>query len=240
MKEKSESKQIDHVMKMLEQEEKMVKSEVEKFYPDDILAHFSFSSEKAPLAPLLTKAKEPPAPQTPTQAKMKEICLQIRDNVKQGKQGNVEIQLNKGRQLSDKQAFPLGNTVIKVLPLDADKPEYLFIKSGYTLDATIFLGYDSVQGIMVIQDENGDDNFLRLSEFHLLSLRDDPNPHKEIGLMTSYVWLTAKVFTSILFASSLDPVKSLLLSEWLLAEWQRAKEALLDCNTEVTGGSAHE
>jgi len=91
-------------------------------------------------------------------------------------------------------------------------------------------------GIMLIRDENGDDYFLRLSEFHMLSLRTDPDPHKEVGLMTSFVWLSAKVYTSVVVAPSLDPIKNLLLSEALLAEWQRAKDAASKPSGEEGGG----
>lgn len=76
-------------------------------------------------------------------------------------------------------------------------------------------------------------------EFHLLSLRENPDPRKEIGLMASYLSLTAKVFTSIIFASSLDPIKNLLLSEWLQSEWQRAKDAASKSVNEATGGEVN-
>ena len=96
-----------------------------------------------------------------------------------------------------------GNTVVKILPMDTSAQDYtfIFIKSGDTLDASVFLGGDNASGIMVIKDENGEECFLRISEFHLLSLRENPNPRKEVGLMTSFLWLTAKVYTSIIYFS---------------------------------------
>lgn len=138
---------------------------------------------------LIAQAKQPPAPQTPSQEQLLEKCQQIRDNVRQGKTDNIEIQFRKGRQLSDKQVFPLGNTVVKMLPMDTNTQDYtfIFIKSGDTLDASVFLGGDNASGIMVIKDENGEEYFLRISEFHLMSLRENPDLRKEVGLMTSFL-----------------------------------------------------
>lgn len=237
---KSESKLENSVFQMMLQEEEKAKATTNNFYPGGVIAPFSLSSEQAPLAPLLAQAKTPPDPQAPTQKQLAEQCWSIRSNVKAGKPNNIEVQLNKGRQLSDKNAFPLGNTVVKILPMDANEPNYLFSKAGDTLDASVFLGEDDAMGIMVIRDENGDDYFFRLSEFHMLSLRENPDPRKEIGLMTSYLWLTAKVSSSVIFASSLDPIKNLLLSDWLQAEWQRAKDIASKSSTEGIGGVSHE
>lgn len=234
----SEIKMKDHIFQMLEQEEEKIKTEASEYYPDGVIADFTPSSKEEPLAPLLTLAKQAPAPQTPTQDQLMEACQGIRISVMAGKKANAEIQLNKGRQLSDKQVFPLGNTVVKVLPTDSDQPFYLFIRAGDTLDASIFLGGDNAMGILLIKDENGTDYFLRLAEFHLLSLREDPDPRKEIGLMTSYLWLTAKVYSSIIFAANLNPIKNLLLSEWLKAEWQRAKDATSKPTNEAEGGNS--
>ena len=236
---KTESKQEKRIVQMMGQEEEKAKAAANRFYPNEVIASFSYSSEQNPFAPLLSQVKTLPTPQAPTQEQSAENCLSIRGNVKAGKPDSIEIQLNKGRQLSDKNAFPLGNTVIKVLPMDANEPNYLFIKAGDTLDASVFLGGDNVTGIMLIKDENGEDYFFRLAEFHMLSLRENPDPRKEVGLMTSYLWLTAKVSSSVIFADSLDPIKNLLLSDWLQAEWQRAKDMALKSTNEVGGGESN-
>lgn len=236
---KTESKLEKLAIRIMEEEKREVESELCKFYPNGTIANISPSSEEQPLASLLQQAKNPPSPQALTQEQMKEVCLQIRSYVLQGKPSNAECQLHKGRQLSDRHEFPLGNTVVKILPMDTFEPKYLFIKAGDILNASVFLGGDNAAGIMVIQDENGNDYFLRLSEFHLLSLREHPDPHKEIGLITSYVWLTAKVYSSILFSYSLDPIKNLLLSDRLQSEWQRAKDAASKSANEVEGGESN-
>lgn len=66
--------------------------------------------------------------------------MNTRIDVKQGKPGKIEIQFNMGRQISDQQILPLGNTVVKALPMNSNQPAYLFIKAGDTLDAHVFLG----------------------------------------------------------------------------------------------------
>ena len=241
MNKKSKSKQESNILQVLAQEENKVNEESREFYIDGTIATFIPSSSQAPLASLLTQTKQSSAPQAPTQEQLSEKCQQIRDNVSQGKTGNIEIQFYKGRQLSGKQVFPLGNTVVKILPKDTNTQDYtfIFIKAGDMLDASVFLGGDNAFGIMVIKDESGDEYFLRISEFHLLSLRENPDPNKEVGLMTSFLWLTAKVYTSIVFASNLFPVKNLLLSEWLQKEWQRAKGSALKLSSEEVGGESN-
>ncbi len=234
---KSELKQTDRALQMMDREEEKVKSEVSTFYDGGILATFKLSSEQSPLVPLLAQARATPNdPQAPTQSQLAKQCLAIRSNVKAGKPNNIEIQFNKCRQLSERCAFQLGNTAVKLRLADVTEPRYFFIKAGDTMDSSIFFGGDNAVGIMLIRDENGDDYFLRLSEFHMLSLRADPDPHKEVGLMCSFVWLTANVYSSVVLAPSLDPIKNLLLSEWLQAEWQRAKDAASKPSGEVDGG----
>lgn len=229
----------NRIGQMVLQNEKEAKAVTDAFYPDSVIAPFSFSSEQNPFAPLLAQVKTPPVPQTSTQEQLTELCQLIRADVKQGKPGSIEIQLNKGRQLSDKNVFPFGNTVVKLRIMDADEPIYLFIKADDTLDAAVFLGGDNATGIIVIKDEKGEEHFFRLSEFHLLSLRENPDPRKEIGLMTSYLYLTAKVYTSIIFATNLFPVKNLLLSECLQKKWQRAKDSAAKSSNEIAGGECN-
>ena len=229
----------NRIIQMQEQEEKSVKSEVSKFYLDGTLPDFIPSSKQAPLAPLLAQAKTLSDPQALTQEQLAKECLSIRGNVKAGKPGNIEIQLNIGRQRFDRQILPLGNTVVKLRPMDADKPYYFFIKTGDTLDTSVFFGGESAVGVILLRDENGDDFFLRLAEFHMLSLRENPDPRKDVGLMTSYLWLTANIYSSVIFASSLNPIKNLLLSEWLQTEWQRAKDAASKPSG-ADGGGNHE
>lgn len=225
-------------IQLLDQKYEQAKAAVNNFYDDGIFANFTPSSAGQPLAPLLAQIKPPPEPESMTQEQLMATCQNIRANVKRGRPGNVEIQLNKGRQKSDNQLFPLGNTVIKALPMDSLQPVYLFIKAGDTLEASVFLGGDSVAGILLMQDENGDDCFLRLSEFHLLSLRENPDPRKEVGLMTSYLWLTADVYSSVIYAFNLNPIKNLLLSDFLQMEWQKAKDAA-SMSSGTDGGENH-
>lgn len=154
--------------------------------------------------------------------------------------GNIEIQLNRGRQLSERTNLPLGNTVVKLLPMDSTEPKYFYIKAGSALDGLIFLGGDNSWAIMAIKDGEGHDHFLQLAELHMLSVQENIDPRKETGLMTSYSWLTGKVFSSIITSFNLDPVKNLLLSGWFESEWQRARAAKEQSYNEVKEGNAGE
>ena len=237
---KSETKLAERLFQMLEQESEKASSEVKEFYPNGILADCSFSSEADPLIPLLAQAKMPPDPQSPTQDQLAEQCLAIRNNIKGGGTGNIEIQFNWRRQLSERTILPLGNTVVKLLLMGSTEPKYFYIKAGSTLDGLIFLGGDNNWAIMAIKDKEGHDYFLQLAELHMLSIQENIDPRKETGLMTSYSWLTGKVFSSIITSYSLDPVKNLLLSSWLESKWQQAKAAKEQSYNEVKEGNADE
>ncbi len=238
MKMKNNKESLKSLSKTMFRELEEIYFEVKKNYANDgTWVEFLYSSNPSLIDSLLARAKKL---KEQTKEQLSEECIRIRNNVKNGIPGNIEIQFNEGRQLSDKRVLPLGNTVIKILPMDESKPNYIFIKAGNTLDALIFIGGNDSQCIMVFRDENGDDFFLRLSEFHMLSLVEDPDPRKEIGLITSYIWLTAKVHSSVVLGFSLAPIKNLLLSDWFQAEWERIKDTLPQSADEEAKGESNE
>ena len=243
---KSISKQDKWLSKLNEQRSYEIKDATEKFYDSNYgLVDFSFSSEQEPLADLCTLAKAPSAPHTLTQDQLRERCEQIRSNIKLGISDNIEVQLNKGRQMSGllygkPSSLLLGNIVVKIVPMDVGKSKHLFIKDGDTLDAAIFLGGEYGSGIMLITDEYGDDYFLRLDEFYLFSIDPKSNPEKQVAILTSYNWLTKKVYTTVFCAVSCYPIVSLLLSDWIKEEWKRAKDAATGSFNKEIGGDTNE
>ncbi len=224
----------------IQREEVAVQKEVMEFYPDGIMADFAFVASK--MAPLSEIANVKMVPQALTQEQMEEECFTIHSNVRQGMPDNIEIRLNSGVQYFNRNRYELGNTVVKLQTIDSNSPHYLYLKAGDTLDAGIFVGGDDARGFLVTKDERGNDLFARLAEFHMLSVQENTDTQKEVGLMTSYIWLTAKVFSGVLLASSLAPVKNLLLSEYLEAEWKRSRESAKtqQLSSEVTKEDANE
>ena len=263
MSKKSKAEAEKLFLKRTNQQLKDIASEVNNFITSDgTLVNFSSPSEPNSLAPLLVIAKTPPPeqeltpylpyPNTPEspytqgltqhqlQARLREYCYEVRECIKLGRRNNIEVQLHKGRQMSDKQEFPLGDTVVKIRPMGVDKPSYYFIKAGDTLDTSIFLGDDLESGVMLIRDDKSNDYYLRLSEFHLLSLRNNPNSHGEVGLMTSFVWAVARASSSVVYAHTLAPIKMLLLSEWFQMGRQQAKDAAPEFSNKAIGGKYNE
>lgn len=245
MSKKTKVKLDKQFIKMLEQEESERIAATKNFCDaNGTWVDFTYSSGQDPLAPFRALAKVSPAPQALTQDQLRERCKQIRDNIKLGVPGNIEVQLNKGRQMYGQAygqtSFLLGNMVVKILPMDVGKPEYLFIKDGDTLDTSIFLGGEYGSGIMLITDERGDDYFLRLSEFHLISIEAESNSPEKVALMTSFIRFTAKVYTSVFRAADFYPIISLLLSDWIQEEWKRAKDAATESSNKEIGGDINE
>lgn len=219
----------------LNQEGKTVEIAIRDFYSNGTVSNFSFSPEQNTIVSLYALTKMPAPLLALTQDQLRERCEYIRYNVKRGISGYIEIQLNKGHQMSNKIEYPLENTLLKITPLGADGPKHFFIKAGDTLDAFIFLG-DGIGGVMLVRDEKGNEKFIQLYEFYLLSLRTVTDPTKEIGLMTSFTAFLFMVHTSTILASNLGPVKTLLLSDFLQSEWQRSKDATTESSDKEAGG----
>lgn len=217
--------------------------EIGEFYPEGLLAPLTYSSSKAPFSDLIKTELESLSPEFPSflsQEKMIEECWKIWENVRCGKNGNIAIHLDTGTHIFEKRKLDLGNTLIKVRAFYSGKVVYVFIKAGSTIDARIFIGGDNVWGFLAVKNPAGPDTFIRLQEFHLLSIHENQNPKKEIGLMASYVWPSPNVYSCCIFGSNLHPLKNLLLAEWFQSEWQRTKEATVQNATEESEVSTNE
>lgn len=212
---KAERKFIDRLIKADDNELKDVKNQVSMFYEAVERAEISAKSDKDPFAGILLTIRKNPVPQLLTENEMLEKCFKIRENVKQCKPDNVELNFIQGIQRFSGNKHELDNTVIKIIAKDANTPVYIHIKKGDELNSLVFIGGDDALAFLVTKGLDGEDCVVRLSEFHLLSISKNSTPEKEIGLMTSYEWMGAKVHSSVIIGMNLDPIKNLLLSEGL-------------------------
>lgn len=238
----SKAKNVKTVFQKAEMEAKKVETIREEFYPNGTLAEISFSSDPNVLANMVAKAQAPDIleQQPMTQEQMEEHCIRIRENVKMGKVENFEIRFDQMAQMFSGKKYELGNTICKIRTCTGDtSPTFLFFKEGSSLSVRVFIEGENATAIMAIRGEKEGDYFIKLSEFHMVSFQKNPDPRKEVGLVTSYVWLTARVYSSVVFALTLDPIKNLLLSEWLQAEWKRAKEVDKPLPSETAGGDVN-
>lgn len=210
-----DKKFLDKLMKIQEKEEIEVKKQVGLFYEDGERMEITTSSDKDPFTTIFSGLRKDTTPQTFTENQMLEKCSQIREYVKRGKPDNIEINFTKMLQRSNGSDHDLHNTLIKALAMDADTPVYLHIIKGDILTSLIFIGGDDAQAFLVTKDEDNRDTIVRLSEFSLLSISENSTPEREVGMMTSYSWMGAKVHTSIIMGMNLDPIKTLLVSEGL-------------------------
>jgi hypothetical protein len=206
---------LDKLMKSQEKEEIQVRNQVGIFYEDGYLAEITTSSGKDPFTTIFSSLRKDTTRQTFTESQIREKCLQIRENVKLGKSDSIELNFIQMIQRFKGNNFDLGNTVIKVTAMDADMPVYLHLRKGDVLSSLVFIGGNDAQAFLLAEDADGKNSAIRLSEFHLLSISENSSPEKEIGLMTSYAWIGAKVYSDVIIGTSLNPVKNLLLSEAL-------------------------
>ncbi len=215
--------------------EKYMVKEVEREYNEvkNISDLFSETGEEEELRYVLSQEnveavfKKGVIPKTDSQKKreqeqLEEYALTIQENVRKGKPENIEIRFDQGCQLSGKTKYPFGNTALLVRTKEGDtSPSLFLLKKDNTFRLRVLIGGDDAQAVMAAKDGKGGVNYISLSEIQLLSIQENPDPQKEIGLLTSYHWLTAKVYTSVILAYNLAPIKNLLLAEWLQEEWKR-------------------
>lgn len=215
------------VSKMIDKEERMVKKEVSEFYTDDIRADMKLASDEDPFAGILSSVKKEQSTQGFTEEEMQEKCFQIRNNVKDCKPDNIEINFVEGVLRFKGNKYELGSTVVKAVAMEDSKTVYLHIKKGDAVSSLVFLGGDDAQAFLVTKDDNKT-LFTRLTEFHLLSISESSTPEREIGLMVSYSWITAKVYSGIIMGNSLDPIKNLLLSESFISEGTEDQKSMIE------------
>ena len=212
MNKKHEKDFLDRLINMHDEEEKAVNNQVAKFYEnEERVDFFSESSQKDPFAGIFSTLKKEPSLSAMTQEQMFKECERIRENIKRGDPDNTELNFVKDVQRFNGTEYPLDYTVIKVTAMNAEQPMYLYIKKEDTLNSLIFIGGSNVQAFLLAKDDTGADCAMRLYEFHSLSISENSDEKKEIGLMTSYSWMNAKVYAGVIMGVNLNPVKNLFL-----------------------------
>lgn len=200
------------LLKEANKQREEIDREISGFYEDGILANAQLVSVTEPFTQFYTTLRDKLVDQSLSDDEMEKRCSQIRNKVKKGTLDSIEINLMKGVHRYKGIDYSLGDAIIKVLPWNAQKPEYLYMRAEDTAEALIFLGGDDAQAFLVIKDEKGAISYVRLEEFHLLSIQETPD-HEEVGLMTSFVWVTARVYSTVVKGLNLHPIKNLLLAE---------------------------
>lgn len=219
-KDKKSSKKLDHaIWKAIEKNEQEVKEGVSQFY-DDFNGLVDISKQ-SPITEIVENIQKAPENQTLSVEQIQEKCLKVRENVIAGKSDNIEIDFIHGTQKFEGNEQPLGDTVFKAIETTTHIPIYSYNKRGEVKDVLVFIGGDDAKAFLAAKDDKGNAYFIELDEFHMLSVSENSKPGKEIGLMTSFNWLRAKIYSSIILAFNLDPVKNLLLGE---ASYAKAAE----------------
>jgi len=213
--EKRENKFLDKMTKVYEKHERRVDNQVSRFYENGYLANILTSSEVDPFNNVPLTVRKESTFVYMSEKEMLDKCLTIRENVKQHEPDNMEINFISGVQRYRCSTHSLDNTLIKVIAMGGKEPVYLQIKKGDVVNSLVFIGGDNCEAFLVTKNENGDDCVIRLFEFHLLSISENSTEREEVGLLTSYSWMTGQVFSEVILGYNLRPVKNLLLSEGL-------------------------
>ena len=215
-------KLLDRIFLMLEKDKAEVKKVVDDFYETHFEGNLFFIHKNNFVD--FSKKFKTLFPQSVTDEKMQQQCFQIQNFVKAGRTENLEIQFEKGIQRFEGRKHELMETIVKLDIQDADKPVYLYLRENERLRAIIFAGGDEMNAFLVLEDNDENICFARLMGFHMLSIPETAVPGKEIGLMTSYSYMAAQVYSGVIMGQTLNPVKNLLFSEWFQALAEKEEE----------------
>ena len=167
-----------------------------------------------PFAELMSMNKCMEKKQYLSEEEMLKKCWKIRDFVNKKKPDNIEIRFNQMCQVYLNMKKQLNDTFVKLWVMEEEEPIYLFLKAEGQHNVMIFLGGDERQAFLVFMDDEGVTRCMQLKEFYLLSVIDDVESSKSWGILTSYSWFSAKIYTSIIQGYNLKPVVALFLSDW--------------------------
>lgn len=217
------------MLRLMEKEERMVKSEVSEFYPDGVRADMDHPSDQDPFSQIISTVEKREDQPTPvlTEEQMQENCFQIRNNVKNCKANNMEINFVEGTLRYEGNKYEFGSTVVKAVAQGAAKAVYLHLKKGDAVNSLVFIGGDNRQAFLVTKNDNKTE-FIKLEEFHLLSISENSTPEREIGLIVSYLWLTKEDYFSIIMGYNLYPIKNLLLVDELRRENDKDQKPMIE------------
>lgn len=143
--------------------------------------------------------------------KAKDICLETLKNVREGKEHNLEINFIQKVQKNCGREQDLGVTVVKIVEANGGNEAYIYCDEQTSLEALIFISGEKGKAFLSIRNEKNVISFVELSEIHLLSISPNSKPGREVGLMTSYTWMSAKIYSSVILGENLLPIKNLLL-----------------------------
>ena len=231
---KKRDNNMNKFLTMMEQEGQQVEYACSMFYPDGTISpDLIYTSDPEASKKILDKLCWLGSSPQPDVKSLKEQCLKIQEKALSGEDDQAIVSLDLGKLIIHNQSYKFGNTLIKVQSTASNtSPAYIFFKEGSTLLSRIYLSNSNSDGVMAILNEENEEVFIRLAECHVLSIQEKSEARREIGLMLSFTRAIRHVYFSIIMALNLDPIKNLLLSEWLTSECEKAKEGNMPvCST---------
>ena len=218
------SKAEKKLIKMILGQQNRLEETRMQFYPNGAIADFKFPVfDDNTFKDILDNSHLPDKDD-------KENILQIRQNVLEGKKGNIEVHFDKGMIQSGNDKFELANTIAKVRIRDAES--YVYFKTEDRYAAQIFMEAATNTAILVLgymgTDKGSEKNVrvARLDEFYLLGLCNGKEYKEGTGIMVGYEeWGTSYIYCELVGDILFEPIEDLLLAVWLQGEWEEAKIA---------------
>lgn len=144
-------------------------------------------------------------------------CKQIHCNVRVGDVSSIEIHMDKLTHHYMGSHLPLGQTCIRLCVAEEEtEPLFIFLLEEKPLPVRVFLGGKNSCAFLAVSDEDGAEYVVPLMQFHMLSVSENSQPGREVGLVTSFIKGTlGGVYSTPILANDLTAIKSLILADWL-------------------------
>ena len=218
------------VIKEVQKKRILINDVCSKFYPDGVIADFKFPAVDDDALKSLFRCNL----DDDEKKKLSEICMQrvieMRQNELNGTGENIKVRFDNGTVQSGNNKFELTNTVAMIRV--EDRNEYVYFKAGDRCDAWILIQrtFNSIGAVLVLEceaiDKSSNKNVVAtwVDEFYLMGICKSKEYKEETGIIIAnslYLGSGYQYCEPALF----EPIKGLLLADWLQKELEEAKIA---------------
>lgn len=218
MRTKEKIAQQEKFLRSMEENERKLNDSAQVIIDSKMAAHIICSSKEGSSDQLVTYVKSKAALlDEDYQRDIVDECKQIHSNTRVGDVGSVEVHLDSLTHHYGGAHLPLGKTCIRLCVAEEEaEPIFIFLLEEKPLPVRIFLGGKNSCAFLAISDEDSAEYVVPLVQFHMLSVSENSQPGREVGLITSFIkGAPDGVYSTPILANDLTAIKSIILADLL-------------------------
>jgi len=224
--EKNWKKVGKRITKEIQRQEEKFKMTCKQFYPEGTVTDFRFPAvgDYDTFGDIYERSLRYSFSDKENREDVEKRIIQIHQNVREGKAGNFEVHFDKGMIQFGNSKYGLANA-IAMIRLGPDC-EHVFFKEGDRYGARVFIEAASKNAFFVLgydekdKNNNKDTAIILLDEFYLLG----SCCNEKSGIMVGYDWAFNNIYCDLVEEVIFNPIKELLVADWLQEEWEKTKE----------------